>query len=105
MRGRAIKRTAGWVAITLGTALAILGVIAFDIGFGMAQSICSPAFQGGSPIGSLLVVAPIADTARFCERNPNHDIGLIVTFFGATLLALGLFLLVVGGDAVFGMKP
>jgi hypothetical protein len=98
--GRAIKRTAGWVAITLGTALAILGVIAFDIGFGMTQSICSP----WQSIGSLHVVAPIADATRFCERNPNHDIGLIVTFFGATLLAVCLFLVVVGGDAVFGMK-
>src|SRR5207302_3984000 len=55
--GRAIGRTAGYVAFVLGAALAILGVvIAFDIGSGMAQDICSP----WQSIGSLHAVAPIA---------------------------------------------
>ena len=86
----------------LGAALAILGVvIAFDIGSGMAQDICSP----WQSIGPLHVVAPIADASRSCARNPDHDIGILVTFLGVTLLGFGLFLVVVGGAAVFSVKP
>ncbi len=93
------------VAFTLGATLAILGVVvAFDIGIGLAQSICSPPLQTGSSIVFLIVVAPIANTARLCARNPYHDIGLLVMFFGMTLLGVGLFLVVVGGAAVFGVR-
>jgi hypothetical protein len=81
--------------------LAILGVvIAFDVGSGFAQDICSP----WQSIGSLHVVAPIADATRSCTRNPYHDIGLLVMFLGVTLLGFGLFLVVVGGAAAFGAK-
>jgi len=63
--GRAIKRTAGCVALVLGVALAILGVVAaFDISIGLAQSLCSSPLQISSRIGFLIVVAPIAYTAR-----------------------------------------
>ena len=74
-------------------------VVAFGIGSALAQNVCTPAFQGGSPIGSLLVVAPVAETVRLC--SPYHDIDLLVMFFGLTLLGFGLFLVVVGGAAVF----
>src|SRR5438046_2361266 len=58
----------------------------------------------GCAIVFLIVVAPIANTARLCARNPYHDIGLLVMFFGMTLLGVGLFLVVVGGAAVFGVR-
>src|SRR5947208_13896177 len=94
-----------YVAITLVASLVILGVlVAFDVGIGLAQSICSPPLQTGSPIGFRIVVAPIANTARLCARNPYHDIGLLVMFFGMILLSVGLFLVVVGGAAVFGVS-
>ena len=48
----------------------------------------------------MIVVAPITNTARLCA--PYHDIGLLVMLFGMTLLGVGLFLVVVGGAAVFG---
>ncbi len=100
--GRAIKRTAGCVAIVLGAALAILGVVvAVDIGPGMTQSICSP----WQSIGSLHVVAPIADATRLCERNPYQDLGVPVMFFGVILLLVGLYVIAVGGSAVFWVEP
>ncbi len=100
--GRPIERTAGWVAIVLGAALAILGVVvAVDIGPGLAQNICGPWHS----IGSLHVVAPIAAATRLCERNPYHDLGLPVMFFGVILLLVGLYLIAVGGSAVFWVEP
>jgi hypothetical protein len=101
--GRAIKRTAGCVAIILGAALAILGVVyTFDIGFGMVRMVCSPPFQADSSFGVLLAVAPIAHTGRLCVRNPSMDIGLLVIGFGLTLLLVGLLFITIGGLAVFG---
>ncbi len=104
--GRAINRTVGCVAIVLGAALAILGVVvAFDIGFGLARTVCIPTFLGGSPIGVLRVVAPIADSPLYCPRPPYHDLGLLVMGFGVILLLVGLLLIAVGGSAVFWVEP
>src|SRR5438445_9282857 len=73
--GRAIKRTAGCLACILGAALAMLGVVvAFGIGSALAHNVCTPALQGGSPIASLLALAPVAETVRLC--SPYHDIDL-----------------------------
>ncbi len=96
----------GCVAIVLGAALAILGVVvAFDIGFGLARTVCIPTFLGGSPIGVLRVVAPIADSPLYCPRPPYHDLGLLVMGFGVILLLVGLLLIAVGGSAVFWVEP